>query len=217
MRPGVLAARGVSRRALVLALWGFWLATEVAVAADTQVWVRASDVHVEHFGDRFTVDVVFVAPVPQPVAWTVLTDFSHMAGFLPHLTSSEVLERHDNLLKVQQKGVARYAILSSTFETVRDIRLQGQTVITAHNVAGTLRQMDSVMQLQADRAAGTRMHYHADAVPGIWIPPLIGVAVVRQEIAEQFSAMVREMLRELARRQCGASCRLLSRHRVIAK
>lgn len=54
------------------------------------------------------------------------------------------------------------------------------------------------MQLEAE-PGGTRLHYHAEVVPGFWFPPMIGPALVRHETAEQFSAIIREMMRRQAR------------------
>lgn len=151
-------------------------------------------VSVQHSGASFTVDVTLFTPVPPALAWAVLTDFDHMASFVPNLSSSQVLERSDTLLKVEQKGVARYGFFSANLESVREIRLSPQHEIRAHNVSGNVKSLDSVMQLHAD-GSGTRLHYHAVAVPGFWFPPLIGPSLVRHETAEQFSAMLREMLR----------------------
>ena len=139
-------------------------------------------------------DLTIYAPVAPSLAWAVLTDFEHMSEFVPNLTSSQVSERSDSGLKVTQKGVARYGLFSSNFESVREISLSALREIRAHNVGGNIQRMESLMQLQAE-GAGTRLTYHAEVLPGFWFPPLIGPALVRHETAEQFSAMLREMVR----------------------
>ena len=165
-----------------------------AQSADIQVWVQDNDVRIQRVGDRFLVDLEFVAPVPLALAWAVLTDFAHMRDFVPNLTSSEVVERNENLLRVVQKGVARYGPFAARFESTREILLFAPTEIRSHNVGGTVKQMDSVMQLQSE-GSGTRLRYRAEVAPGVWFPPLVGPALVRHEVAEQFSAIVREMVR----------------------
>ena len=50
------------------------------------------------------------------------------------------------------------------------------------------------MQLEAE-TGGTRLQYHAEVQPDFWFPPLIGPALVQRQTAEQFSAMIQEMLR----------------------
>lgn len=180
----------------------FWLLTLAAMlspaswtmAADGPQLVPDSDVRVERSGDSFTVDLTLSAPVPPTQAWAVLTDFDHMSSFVPNLSSSQVVERSDTLLKVAQKGVAHYGLFSANFESIREIGLSPQYEIRAHGVGGNVQRMESVMQLQAE-GTGTRLHYHAEVQPGFWFPPLIGPALVRHQTAEQFSALLQEMIR----------------------
>ena len=184
-------------RKLFFTLWALaalLVPVQAAMSADGPPAVPDSDVSVQRSGASFTVDATMFTPVPPALAWEVLTDFDHMGSFVPNLSSSQVLERSDALLKVAQKGVARYGFFSANFESVREISLSPQREIRAHNVSGNVKRMDSVMQLQAD-GSGTRLHYHAEVMPGFWFPPLIGPSLVRHETAEQFSAMLREMLR----------------------
>lgn len=179
-------------RACVLA--ASLMALGPTAAADTPPAVPDKDVRVERSGSTFSVDVVMHAPVPLARAWEVLVDFDHMADFVPNLKASQIVERSDSLLKVSQKGVARYGIFSASFESVREIRLVPQREIRARNVSGNLKHMESVMQLVAEEG-GTRLHYHAEVQPDFWFPPLVGPSLVQHETAEQFSAMIQEMVR----------------------
>ncbi len=165
-----------------------------ALAADANPAVADSDVRVERAHGSFTVDMAVHVPVDAARAWAVLTDFEHMADFVPNLTSSVVTERSDTLVKVTQKGVAKYGIFSTQFESVREIQLVPPHEIRAHGVGGNIQRMESRMQLEPE-GSGTRLTYHAEVLPGFWFPPVIGPSLVQHETAEQFSAMVREMQR----------------------
>jgi len=180
-----------------------WLAVSLLpahsiAAGDSLPAVPDDAVRVERAGPSFTVDVVMHAPVAPPLAWAVLTDFAHMADFVPNLARSEILESRDNLVKVGQKGTARYGFFSTDFESVREMRLTPIREIRAHGIGGNLKRLESVMQLEAE-PGGTRLLYHAEVVPGFWFPPMIGPALVRHETAEQFSAVIQEMTRRQAR------------------
>ncbi|MGV8803371.1 MAG: SRPBCC family protein [Polaromonas sp.] len=182
-------------RSLILAALLFAAqAGQTVQAAEGVPAVPDNDVRVVHSGETFTVDVTVHTPAAPALAWAVLTDFDHMAGFLPNLTSSQIMERSDTLLKVAQKGVARFGFFSKSFESIREIELNPSVEIRANNVGGNLKRMQSVMQLQPE-GTGTRLTYHADVVPGFWFPPMIGPSLVRHETAEQISAMLKEMLR----------------------
>jgi len=165
-----------------------------SLAGESEAAARRDDIRVERTGETFTVDVVMHAPVLQPLAWAVLIDFERMAEFIPNLTQSQVLARGEGTLRVRQRGVARYGPFSSEFDSTRDIQLTPQREIRAHGVGGNIKRLDSVMRLQAE-ADGTRLEYHAEVLPDFWLPPLFGPSFVQHETAEQFSAMINEMLR----------------------
>lgn len=168
--------------------------TAAAGAFDTAPAVSEDDVTAYKSGKRFVVDAVMHAPVPPALAWAVLTDFEHMTDFVPNLSFSRVTARQDTLLTVHQKGTGRYGFFSADFESVREIHLVPLREIRSRGIGGNIRQVESLMQLEAE-GTGTRLHYHSEAQPGFWLPPLIGPAVARHETAEQFSAMIREMQR----------------------
>ncbi len=188
--------QGRALRLTVLTVFlGLSHAAHVAVAADEPPVVAESDIQVERSGDHFIVDLTMHAPVPPARAWAVLTDFEHMASFVPNLTSSQITERGENKLKITQTGVARYGVFSSKYESVREIYLSPPNEIRAHGVGGNVSHLESVMRLEAD-GTGTKLTYHAEAAPDFWFPPVIGPALVRHETAEQFNAMLREMLKQ---------------------
>ncbi|KAB2968148.1 SRPBCC family protein [Zoogloea sp.] len=186
--------RSLTLRALGLASWIVLLLPPPAAASGTPA-VADSAVHVERTANGgFAVDLVMHAHVPPALAWAVLTDFEHMASFVPNLARSQVLSSQGNLLQVSQKGTARYGPFSTEFESIRDIQLTPKREIRAHGTGGSVKQMESLMQVEASDE-GTRLHYHAEVLPGFWFPPWIGTALVRHETAEQFSAIISEMQR----------------------
>lgn len=153
-----------------------------------------SDVHVVRAGDAFTVDVEMHPPVPPRQAWAVLTDFEHMARFVPNLSASEVLERDGNHLKIKQTGAAHYAVFSLNFDSIREVQLDPFRQILAHGIGGNVKKMESATVLEPE-SGGTHLHYHAEVTPQTPLPPLVGPAAVRQQTAAQFNAMIEEMLR----------------------
>lgn len=189
--------RSLTVRALGLASWVVFLLPMPVTAGDPPAVAEAA-VHVERTANGgFAVDLVMLARVPPALAWAVLTDFEHMASFVPNLTRSQVLSSQGNLLQISQKGVARYGPFSTEFESIRDIQLTPKREIRAHGSGGNVRQMDSLMQVEA-ADEGTRLRYHAEVLPGFWFPPWVGTALVRHETAEQFSAVINEMQRRQA-------------------
>jgi carbon monoxide dehydrogenase subunit G len=166
-----------------------------ARAVEPKPAVAEHDVQVDRTEHGFVVDVVMHATVSVAEAWAVMTDFDHMAEFIPNLHESRVVERADNLLKVSQKGVAHWGPLSMKLDSLREVRLVPMREIRGHGLAGSIKRFDSLMLIDAEPGGGTRLHYHAEVEPGTWFPPFVGPAKVRQDTAAQFSGILQEMTR----------------------
>lgn len=188
------ASRPASASLAAPPAFGLTSAPATPPAAQPSGRVNDADVRVERDGALFRLDVVMHAPVPQALAYAVLTDFEHMASFIPNLQSSQVLSRQGPVWTVRQTGTARWGLLALAFESVRELVLDPPQEIRARSIGGSFARMDSRMQLSPE-PGGTRLHYHAEGVPGDWFPPLIGPALIRHETAEQFTAMLQEMQR----------------------
>lgn len=173
-----------------LMLLPLWPADQV----HAQTSISDKEVHVLRSGEGFVIDVDMHPPVPPHKAWEVLTDYEHMSRFVPNLSSSQVLEHDGNHLKIKQAGSAHYGPFSMAFESVREVQLKPPHQIVVHGVGGSVKTMESTLDLEPE-PGGTRLRYHAEVVPQDPLPPLLGPAAVRQQTAEQFSAMIEEMLK----------------------
>jgi len=149
-------------------------------------------------GEAFIVDATIDVQVPVRTAWEVLTDFDHMTSILGNLTSSKVRSRDGNTWIVGQEGVARYGLLSFSFVSEREIRLEPMKRILVRSLSGTLKRMDSEAKI-ATVDQGVQIKYHAESVPDSVLARMFGAAFVRHEVEEQFLAMAREMLRRHTR------------------
>ena len=149
--------------------------------------------------DGFIVQATIKPPVSLRTAWDVLVDFDHMAGILNNLTTSNVVSRNGNILIVKQEGVARFGIFSYPFTAEREIRMEPPRRILAKNLSGTLKRMESDLQLTPTGAHGVRIEYRAELAFDSIIAGLFGVSFLNHEVEEQFLAMVAEMKRREAR------------------
>jgi carbon monoxide dehydrogenase subunit G len=156
-----------------------------------------ADIDLRQVGRTFVVDATFSAPVPLSVAWEVLTDFEHMDAFVPNLAESRIVARDGNLLTILQYGVARFGPLALRFESERQVTLDPFTTIRSTQLRGTMDKLDSTTTF-APEGTGTRLTYHVEAIPGALFPDVIARRFLRHEIAEQFDAIVREMVRRHA-------------------
>ena len=136
--------------------------------------------------------------VARPLALAVLTDFDRMAGFMPNLAESRIVERNGNAYRVAQSGRAAFGPLSFAVSSERRIEVTADGRILARGLSGSARQMRSELRLSGNAPDETRIDYRIEVEPDTRLPCAVGTRFLRHELAEQFTAMGREMLRRSA-------------------
>ena len=148
-------------------------------------------------GETLVVDVDLTVGVSPRVAWEVLTDFPHMPDFLPGVESSDSQLQSEGIYFVRQTGRARYGPFSRSYDSSRLIELHPYHRIDSRGLTGDLSTLRGSMVL-TPVGTGVHLHYHAEAEPGTWLPPVIGTAAVRHDTETRFTAFVDEMRRRAA-------------------
>jgi Polyketide cyclase / dehydrase and lipid transport len=154
-------------------------------------------VQVRRDGQNVAVDVDCPVDAPWPVVWEVLTDYDHRAQFISNLEHSGVTARADNVLRVHQNGKAGRGFLTLPFDVVREIELVPYREIRSRLISGDLKASVFVTRIvEIDR----RIHIvnSGSYAPQIWIPPLIGPALIKTETQRQFGEIRGEILRRNA-------------------
>lgn len=154
--------------------------------------VRSVDI--EEQSNGFQATVTMYVPVPQTTAWDVLTDFNNMNKWVPNVRESKVVASDGNTLTVEQKGVAKFGLLSFPYTSVRKIQLDPGKSIRATQVTGSLRRLVSLMSVSAD-GAGTRLDYRLDIEPSGIAATVMTKDFLKHELTEQFTAIVGEMVK----------------------
>jgi hypothetical protein len=147
--------------------------------------------------EQIYVDVDFhVRATPQEV-WVVVTDYDHATAFISKLERSAIVARTDNTLVVSQKGRMGYGPFSLTIETVTEVLLTPYEKMQARMISGNMKKNESTTRLVAE-AGGTRVVYHLESIPQVWLPPVIGRKLVEFETRARFRQLIAEILRRKA-------------------
>lgn len=183
-----------AKRRRFLALACAILASRGARADPAEV-AGGLDVQVSNKGAVVTMLASFTVPVGARLAWEVMTDYDHMAQFLPHLESSRIVERRPgNRLLVEQRGEVPLGPLARAFSYVREVELRPYTELRSRVISGTVERADVTTQLFS-KGGETRVVYSSEVVPGVWLPLGVGNAIIRRNLREQLSWMRAEMVR----------------------
>lgn len=182
MSPGV--------RFLVL---GFGLALGLSPLSSADA-VDYEDVVAERRDGIYYASLSLQVPVPPALALEVLTDFEHMAEFVPNLTASRILSHTGNVYRIAQQGKASFGPLGFHFESERQVEVQPDGRLVSKAVSGSSKYMRSELRVQGMGGA-SRIDYRIEMIPGQWAPAVLGVSFLRHELAEQFTALMHEMER----------------------
>ena len=187
---------GQSNRDRAIRRGGIWLLAVALVAGNL---AQAADppfrsIDVAYEGDTYILNAVMFAPVPQAVAWDVLTDFDHMARWVPNVAESKAIARDGDSVTVQQHGVAKFGAASFPYTTERRIDLKPQGGIKTTQLKGSFRRVESTLQIEPD-GKGTRINYHLEMVPSGLASTVMSKKFVEHEVTEQFTAIIGEMTR----------------------
>jgi carbon monoxide dehydrogenase subunit G len=151
-------------------------------------------------GDLVIVDVNFTVPVTPGEAWMVLTDYDHMADFLPNVQSSKIVESAGNKVHVAQQGKAYYGPLSFSYYLVQEVALNPYMQIRSHAIGGSIKKVDGFTQL-IPKGSGTRIVYHSESEPNLRLPRGIKQAFAAKATREHFENMKKEILRRKTQAQ----------------
>lgn len=143
------------------------------------------------------IDVDMQVNASPQETWTVLTDYDHMTQVLPDLRSSKATKQANGKLRLEQTGEVSYGPLSVPFDAVREIDLKPYTEIVSRAVAGSVKEGTAITHL-IPQASGTRIVYHSESVPNLWVPPGLGPTFVKSETTAQFERLRNEILKRKA-------------------
>ena len=154
--------------------------------------IRSIDVNKD--SDAYVVDIVMFAPVPTGTAWAVLTDFDHMANWIPNVRESKVVASDGNVVTIEQQGVAKFGLAQFPYTSVREMTLNPQNSVRVKQIKGSMKRLESLTSV-APEANGTQLKYHLEIVPSGLAAAVMSKEFLQHEMTEQFTAIIQEMVR----------------------
>lgn len=177
------------------------LALPMAAAAAA---ARADDISIETQRLDAALQVVCSAllDAAPDLAWQTLTDYDHLADFIPGMQRSRVLARDGALATVEQLGTARFLFISIPIEVTLATRERPPSEIEARMTKGNLKRLEGVYRIEPQAGGRVRVSW-SGLIEAESLPPLIGELLMRSAIEDQFRGMVREIERRAALRRAG--------------
>jgi len=151
-------------------------------------------VHVIKDGPTISVDVDCPVAAPVAIVWNVLVDYDHMARFISNCETSIVQKRDGERLIVYQKGKATRGPLAFAFENLREIDVVPFRKIRSRVISGDLKTSEFTTRI-VDEGNVVHIVNSGRYTPRVWVPPLVGPALIAAETRKQFSEIRAEILR----------------------
>lgn len=192
MRPPLFFLCTIAQRAFIAAVMLFTV-TGMAHSAES------FSVNAERSGDAVQVEASATIRAPLALIHDTLTDYDHLADFIPGMSKSHLLERHDKMSIVEQSGVARLWFLRFPIDVMLETTDQSSSVISVRLLKGNLKQLNGRYDIEKiDGDDNYALHWSGVIQPGISVPSAIAVPLLRRNISEQFRGMVDEIERRAA-------------------
>ncbi len=187
-----------ARLALISALMGAFSTAAGVVMAGEPISVEA-----RRQGSAVQVTTQALVRAPLEVIWQTLTDYDHLAEFVPDIVSSRVIERQGSTVTVEQAGKAHLWFFTYAIDVVVEVTEQPPHTLAVRVLRGNLKQLEGGYRL--DKIEGKQgdeylLQWSGLIEPALPVPTAVALPLMRSNIARQFEGMVREIERREARR-----------------
>jgi ribosome-associated toxin RatA of RatAB toxin-antitoxin module len=186
----------------------FWInrkAMAAMLALMVPGWAIGAEIEVKtsHSGDVVSVRAQATIAAPIEVVWATLTDYERLPEFVPGLKKSKVIARNGNTAVVQQSGEARFFFTSVPIEVTLESSENPPNSIDVRRVSGSIKRLDGRYETQVIEGVPSQvvLRWIGMIEPENGLPPLIGEALMRRSIRQQFAGMVGEIERRESLRQ----------------
>jgi len=186
----------MQRRRFCGALFALGLLSPVA-RSQNRFAVEDDDVDVDYRNGRYFAELTVPLSAAPAIALAVLTDFERMPAFMPGLLSSRILNRTGSVWRIAQTGAATFGPFTLRFDSERRVELTPDGRLISLALTGSARYLRSEVRFVM-RTGVPSLNYRLEMEPEQWLPAGVGVAFMRHEVAEQFTALLREMARRAA-------------------
>ena len=163
--------------------------------AHAEAMAQQLDIAAENRGGFIAVTASADLEVDPRTVWAVISDYDHLAEFIPFMRSSKVVRRDGDKLQVDLAGDLSFLFFSQPIEVRLEVLETPQRRIVAHAVSGNLRAMEGRYAVEPLPSGLVRLSYAGGLTPAFPVPPVIGTVIVRMVLAKQFQALVAEIVR----------------------
>ena len=150
----------------------------------------------ESRGTAVAIDARATIHAPHALIWSTLTDYGHLAEFVPGMQSSKITERRGATAIVEQRGEAGFLIFSYGIDVVVASTEYYPDTIEVRVLKGNLKRLDGHYQVGRGEKEGTWIVRWTGLIePSMTLPQFLSVRLIRGSLVDQFRGMIDEIER----------------------
>jgi ribosome-associated toxin RatA of RatAB toxin-antitoxin module len=154
----------------------------------------------ENAAGAYVVTARFRTGEAPEIARAVLTDYVNIPRFMPDIRASEVVERQDGLVRVNQEAVSEYMFFSKRVHLSLDVEEGLQTIRFRDRCNRSFHVYEGAWTL-TPRENGTELTYELVAKPAFSVPGFI----IRKLLNRDARVMLERLQAEMAARGAGTT------------
>jgi hypothetical protein len=177
----------------VAAVWGFCcllVCVGVFAVADADELTETT-VEVSRSDEIFIIEAVSRIAAGREEAWAVLTDYTGYVHFVPGMTVSRRVS--DEPLRIEQHGEFGVMFFNKNVYALLEVTETPPSRIYFHSLEGNLRTLETQVDVDVD-GDQVVVTYRSIIEPDFWVPPLIGIPLVRAAIRKRLEAVAEEVI-----------------------
>lgn len=133
-----------------------------------------------------------LASAPPQFVWQAVTDYDHLAAYVPGVRRSVLLSDQNGVKRVEQAGESSALGLGLTARVVLEVREQPPVRVEFRAVDGDFRRMEGAWLLTAlDDGTACLITYGVLVKPRFWAPAFVLRRSLREDIPRQLRALAR--------------------------
>lgn len=144
--------------------------------------------------------IVASVSIPQPIerVWQVITDYEHLADFVPNLTTSRLLSNDEGRIRLEQIGTECFLKFKFCARVVLDMTEQFPHEVGFSMQEGDFRQFKGSWKLEpSEDNRSTRLCYDLAVKPPRAMPAALIEHHIRQSLTDNMLA-IRQRVQEMS-------------------
>jgi ribosome-associated toxin RatA of RatAB toxin-antitoxin module len=140
-------------------------------------------------GEFYAVQASMIVEATPQRSWQVMTDYDHLASFVPGFTSSRMVTRVGNDGVLAQEGFVRFLFIKQSINLLLDVHEEPYSKVDLNLLQGNMRHYEAHWQLVPVDTLHTRILYNAKLAPTFFVPPIVGVTLMKSDLHKMLDAV----------------------------